>query len=161
MSEWAAWNESAIWSLSLIAITITIHAIGVVVIAAVAQHFSIEVVGRRYPFVGTHPGSVVTIVTVAMSLVVLHALECLLWAAAYVHLGALPNPAAAELYSVDSMTTRGASGFFLEKQWRMMGAAEAGDGMLLFGISTAFVFYLMHRIWRDDNVRGDGGGANG
>jgi hypothetical protein len=32
----------------------------------------------------------------------------------------------------------------------MMGAAEAGDGMLLFGISTAFLFYTMTRLWKID-----------
>ncbi len=150
MHDWTAWNANLIWSLALIAITITIHATGVVFIAAAVRHFSFEGKFRRYPFLGTHPGSVVMIVAVAVSLVVLHAIECMLWAAVYVHLGALPNAREAELYSVDSMTTRGASGLFLEKEWRMMGAAEAGDGMLLFGISTAFLFYLMARIWRDE-----------
>jgi hypothetical protein len=36
-----------------------------------------------------------------------------------------------------------------------MGAAEAGDGMLLFGLSTAFLFYVMLRLWKTD-VRLDG-----
>ena len=27
--------------------------------------------------------------------------------------------------------------------WRMLGALEAADGMLLFGISTAFIFTVM------------------
>jgi len=31
----------------------------------------------------------------------------------------------------------------LEQPWRMMGALEAADGMLLFGISTAFIFGVM------------------
>jgi hypothetical protein len=47
------------------------------------------------------------------------------------------------LYSVDSITTQGASGLMLERGWRMMGALEAADGMLLFGISTAFIFAVM------------------
>jgi hypothetical protein len=41
------------------------------------------------------------------------------------------------------MTTRGASGLMLEPGWRMMGALEAANGMLLFGISTAFIFAVM------------------
>ena len=51
------------------------------------------------------------------------------------------------LYSVDSMTTRGASGLSLEPQWLMMGALEAADGMLLFGISTAYIFAVMQTYW--------------
>jgi hypothetical protein len=45
------------------------------------------------------------------------------------------------------MSTRGASGLMLEQQWRMMGALEATDGMLLFGISTAFIFAVMQEYW--------------
>ena len=98
------------------------------------------------------PIAIILIMAIAMSLAVLHAMESLVWAIAYVRLGALPSPADAALYSVDSMTTRGASGMQLATQWRMMGATEAGDGMLLFGISTAFLFYVMLRLWRSDSL---------
>ena len=54
-------------------------------------------------------------------------------------------PKDAILYSVDSMTTRGASGLMLEQ--RMMGALEAANGMLLFGISTAYIFAVMQAYW--------------
>jgi hypothetical protein len=76
-------------------------------------------------------------------LAVLHGTEAAFWAAAYLWLGALDSPGAAILYSVDSMATRGASGVMLQPHWQMMGALEAADGMLLFGISTAFIFTVM------------------
>ena len=71
----------------------------------------------------------------------------MLWAAAYWWLGALSSPTDAILYSVDSMSTRGASGLVLERHWRMMGALEATDGMLLFGISTAYIFAILQAYW--------------
>ena len=80
-------------------------------------------------------------------LAALHGIEAALWAAAYWWLGALNSPADAILYSLDSISTRGASGLILEHQWRLMGALEAVDGMLLFGISTAFVFTVMQAYW--------------
>jgi len=76
-------------------------------------------------------------------LALLHGIEAAIWAVAYLWLGALDSPGAAILYSVDSMTTRGASGVMLQTHWQMMGALEAADGMLLFGISTAFIFTVM------------------
>jgi len=76
-------------------------------------------------------------------LVVLHRVESAFWAAVYLWLGALDPPGAAILYSVDAMATRGASGLMLHPHWQMMGALEAADGMLLFGISTAFIFTVM------------------
>jgi hypothetical protein len=78
-------------------------------------------------------------------LAVLHGIEAGIWTTAYWWLGALRSPQEALLYSVDSITTRGASGLILEPGWRMMGALEAADGMLLFGISTAFIFSAMQR----------------
>jgi hypothetical protein len=62
-------------------------------------------------------------------------------------IGALDSPIDAMLYSVDSMTTRGASGLMLQRHWQMMGALEATDGMLLFGISTAYMFGVMQAYW--------------
>jgi hypothetical protein len=80
-------------------------------------------------------------------LAVLHGIEAAIWAAAYLWLGALGSPLDAIIYSVDSMATRGASGLTLEAHWRMMGALEGVDGMLLFGISTAYIFALMQGFW--------------
>ena len=85
--------------------------------------------------------------TAGLLLAVLHGIEAAIWAAAYVWLGALNLPRDAILYSVDSMTTRGASGLMLEQHWRMMGALEAANGMLLFGISTAYIFAVMQVYW--------------
>jgi hypothetical protein len=86
-------------------------------------------------------------------LAALHMIEAAFWAAAYLWLGALGSPEVAILYSVDSIATRGASGFMLQPHWQMMGALEAADGVLLFGISTAFIFtvmqfYYQHLVFR-------------
>jgi len=51
-------------------------------------------------------------------LAVLHGIEAVIWATAYWWLGALRSPQEALLYSVDSITTRGASGLILEPGWR-------------------------------------------
>ena len=77
----------------------------------------------------------------------IHGIEAVIWAAAYIWLGALDSPKDAILYSVDSMTTRGASGLMLQQHWRIVGALEAAGGMLLFGISTAYIFAVMQMYW--------------
>ena len=76
---------------------------------------------------------------IGLLLAVLHGIECWIWAVAYMWLGALDLPMDALLYSLDSMSTRGASGLTLQRPWRMMGSLEAIDGMLLFGVSTAYL----------------------
>jgi hypothetical protein len=147
MDSWGAWGASWTWSLALVAVTIAIHAAGVVLIANAIEQLRVQLMRRKLAYLDNTPLTIVLFVAVALSLGILHAIESVVWAVVYVGLGALPSPADATLYSVDSMTTRGASGLQLDKQWRMMGATEAGDGMLLFGISTAFLFYVMQRVW--------------
>jgi hypothetical protein len=84
---------------------------------------------------------------IGLLLAALHGIECGIWAATYLWLGALDSPTDALLYSVDSMSTRGESGLTLQRPWRMMGALEGVDGMLLFGVSTAYVFAVMQAYW--------------
>jgi hypothetical protein len=133
------------WGLSLIALTIAIHATGVVVLALVGLRIRVRIENRR---LGLRYVIVIGLVAAAgLLLAVLHGIEAAIWAAAYLSLGALDSPLHAILYSVDSMSTRGASGLTLQGHWRMMGALEAVDGMLLFGISTAYIFALMQAYW--------------
>src|SRR5271154_5662787 len=131
------------WGLSLIALTIAIHATGVTFMVSVLHSFRVRLERRSLGL--SHLIAIVIAAFTAMGLLlaVLHGIEAAFWAAAYLRLGALDSPGAAILYSVDSMATRGASGLMLQPHWQMMGALEAADGMLLFGISTAFIFTVM------------------
>ena len=76
----------------------------------------------------------------------LHALEAATWAVAYRLLGALPDNKVAMLYSLSAMTSYGHAELFLERQWQLMGALEALNGMLLFGLTTAFLFAIIQRV---------------
>ena len=135
------------WGLSLIALTIAIHAMGVVVMSFAGFGIRAWMETRKLGL--RHLVAIVIgiIGTVGLLLAVLHGIEAAIWAAAYVWLGALDAPKDAILYSLDSMTTRGASGLTLEQHWLTMGALEAADGMLLFGISTAYIFAVMQVYW--------------
>lgn len=136
-----------IWGLSLIALTIAIHAIGVVMLALVSERIRVRIVNRHLGLRYLVPIVIGLVASTGLVLAVLHGIEAAIWAAAYLWLGALGSPLDAILYSVDSMSTRGASGLTLEGHWRMMGALEAVDGMLLFGISTGYIFALMQAYW--------------
>lgn len=140
-SNWA-------WGLSLIALTMAVHATGIVIMAFVMLSIRtrLETRGslRLHHLLAVMIG---LIGVVGMLLAVLHGIEAGLWAVAFWWLGALNSPADAILYSVDSLSTRGSSGLNLERHWQMMGALAATDGMLLFGISTAFIFTAMAAYW--------------
>nr|WP_294548896.1 hypothetical protein [uncultured Rhodopila sp.] len=140
------WAASWIAGLSLITLTTAFHAFGVVMIylAVMRRARSAEIRARhgRHPIV--HAVSLVAVV--GLLLTVLHGIEAAIWMLAYLALGAIGSEQDAMLYSLDSFTTRGASEVLLTRHWGLMGALEAADGMLLFGISTAFVFAVFQRV---------------
>jgi hypothetical protein len=135
------------WGLSLIALTIAIHATAVVMMAFAGVRTRARLETRDRDLWNLIAILICIIVVIGLLLTVLHAIECGIWAAAYWWLGALDSFTDALLYSVDSMSTRGASGLTLQRHWKMMGALEAVDGMLLFGVSAAYIFAVMQVYW--------------
>jgi hypothetical protein len=135
------------WGLSLIALTIAIHATVVVMLAFLGVRIRARLETRGHDLWKLIAILICIIVVIGLLLVVLHAIECGIWAAAYWWLGAFDSFKDALLYSVDSMSTRGASGLTPQRHWQMMGALEAVDGMLLFGVSAAYIFAVMQVYW--------------
>ncbi len=54
------------------------------------------------------------------------------------------------LYSLNAMTTYGHSDLELTARWQLMGALDALNGMLLFGLTTAFLYGVLQRVWPAD-----------
>ena len=135
------------WGLSLIVLTIAIHATGLSFLAFGLRGIRFRLESRSLGLGQAFATVIGAMSVLGLLLAVLHGIEAALWAAAYLWLNGLATPETAILYSVDSMATRGASGLVREQHWRMMGALEAFDGMLLFGISTAFIFAVMQIFW--------------
>ena len=98
--------DNWIWGLSLIALTLAIHATGVAFLVSVMHNLRLRLEGRGLGF--PHAFAIVIGVITALGLLLasLHATEAAIWAAAYVWLGALGSPEAAILYSVGSLATR-------------------------------------------------------
>jgi hypothetical protein len=140
------------WCAALVLVTITIHVIGIVVVYRALRSLDQSADAKRV-FLDSIAGEVSIIVGVALALALLHGVESLIWAIVYVRLGAVSSLSDAILYSLGSMTTRGSAGLHLQTNWLIVGAVESGDGMLLFGISTAFLFAVMSRIWRNTSRR--------
>mgnify|MGYP006290891881 CR=1 FL=1 len=51
-------------------------------------------------------------------------------------------------FSTVSFTTVGHGDVTASPDWRLLGSFEAAAGMLLFGVSTAFLFEVMLSVWR-------------
>ena len=136
-----------LWGLSLIVLTMAIHMTAMVMLAFVVVRIRVRLETRALEMRSLIAVLIGIIGVIGLLLAVRHGIECVIWAAAYLWLGALDSPMDALLFSVDSMSTRGATGLTLQRHCQMMGALEAVDGMLLFGVSTASLFAVMQMFW--------------
>ena len=135
------WSGNWAWGLPLIMVTVLIHALGLGLIRQKTLNASSHAI-RRHPtgvFVG-----VIGLTTLLAT--TLHGIEAAIWAVAYRLLGALPDFKSAMLYSLNAMTSYGHTSLALEEHWHLMGALEALNGWLLFGLSTAFLFAVIERV---------------
>ena len=139
------------WSLglSLIVLTIAIHATAVVLLAfALETRIRIRISTSKPDLRRAVPTVISTIGAVALILAALHGLEGVLWAAAYWWLGALDSFTDASVYSLATMTTFELPGLSLPSRFHMLSALESVNGALLFGISTAFLFAVIQVHWQ-------------
>ena len=139
------------WSLglALIVLTIAIHTTAVVFLAfGLERRIRVRVVARKPDLRRAIMIVIGHIGTVALILAALHGLEGVLWALAYWSIGALDSLADASVYALATMTTFEIPGLALPPRFQMISALQAVNGVLLFGISTAFLFAVIQVHWQ-------------
>jgi len=141
--EYMQWGPDWLWGIPIITLNVVIH---VFCLALFTQKIENMLHGYRshrhfVPAFALVMGIAVIFVTG------LHIVEGAVWAAAYRILGAIADNKSAMLYSLGALTTYGHANIFLDPRWQMMGALEAVNGMLLFGLTTAFLFAMIQRVW--------------
>jgi len=143
MQDAASWNGNWAWSLPLIVLNVVLHVIGLGFInVKVVQLLNVVKEERYFVYVF----ALVMGVTVVLA-TVLHGVEAGVWAVAYRMLGALPDNKSAILYSLSAITTYGHAELFLAQHWQLMGALEALNGVILIGLTTAFMYGIIQRVW--------------
>jgi hypothetical protein len=143
MNAASAWDSNWAWSVPLIAVTVIFHVIGLGLFNVKADQLLTRIKHtRHYDFTFVLMMGVTTIWATF-----LHSVEAGVWAVAYRALGALPDSGSALLYSLSAMTTFGHAEIFLDKRWQLMGALEALNGIMLFGLTTAFIYGMIQRVW--------------
>ncbi|WP_083222618.1 hypothetical protein [Ensifer sp. LC163] len=137
------WGTDWAWSLPLILLNVIIHVFG---LAFIYDGFTVLLreIGRRRKFMFRFA---VAMNAAVFLIVALHGIEAISWALAYLVLGAIPDPKAAMLYSLGAMTGFGTGNVSLPPHWQMMGVLQSLAGLLLFGLTTAFMFAMFQAVW--------------
>lgn len=79
-------------------------------------------------------------------------IEAALWAAVYLadpHITVLPNVQTAFYFSMVTYTSLGYGDIVLTGNMRVLSAVEAATGLIIFGWTTALIFYYIQRIQKN------------
>jgi hypothetical protein len=90
----------------------------------------------------------VFIVVLFSGILVLHVSETALWALFYYSRGLFDAFETALYFSLGTYTTIGYGDVVLAHRWRLLGAIEGISGVLLCGISTAFMFAVINGMFQ-------------
>ena len=136
----------------MVAVTVSVHYGGLVALLALLRNRPKRTANRPLMLQGS------AVLFVVLVLMVLHAVEIWLYAGLYRITGALPDLETALYFSTASFTTIGYGDVVLETDWRLIGAIEGANGLLLFGWSTAFLTTTASQLSTLDHewIRQDG-----
>ena len=130
----------------MVIVTVATHGLGLALLArAVAGESQAERLHHLPPL--SLRGAAFTLITV-LSLFVLHGAEIWSYAALYTLLDAFPHFEASLYFSTISYAAIGYGDAALPEQWRLLGAIEGINGVILLGWSTAFFVNLLMRLRR-------------
>ena len=88
------------------------------------------------------------IVTLCGGILLLHLIQTGLWAVYYYTQSLFSDFETSLYFSMVSFTTLGYGDVLLPKRWRLLGVVEGFSGVLLCGISTAFIFAVINAVFQ-------------
>jgi len=126
----------------------------IVTLTIIVQVIVLSILDRYYVHVRTHlvegRGTIQKIVVVSTSvlwLVLGITINTWIWALAFLFTGEFINLEEALYFAIASFTTLGYGDLLLSQDWRIFGALSAVNGLIVFGLNTAFLVELMLSVW--------------
>ncbi|MGB5293274.1 MAG: potassium channel family protein [Lysobacterales bacterium] len=77
-----------------------------------------------------------------------HLLQFAIWAKLFIYLGEFTDFQTAFYYSTVSFTSLGYGDIVMSERWRLLGALEAANGILMFGLSAGALLSVMTRLFK-------------
>ena len=108
-------------------------------------HLVVPVVPDHHGTLGFFKG-VVVMILVTLITAVMHLIEIALWAIVFLLCGEMASFEKAFYFSAVNYTALGYGDIVLSERWRLLGPVEAINGLLLFGLSTAFLFAVLSHL---------------
>jgi hypothetical protein len=134
------WSYNWAVGVPLIVLTVIGHSLALFA----ARHRIVVALASFYSDESFSLAFALTIGAVVLYVTLLIAVAAAVWAGVYVLIGALSNVPSGMLYSLEAMTTFGHADVYLTARWQFLGALEALNGVILLGLSTAYIFSVLH-----------------
>ena len=135
-------NELAI-AVVIVSVSLVIHMAGILLMAKWLLHRRDELEQslnrRRF---------VVLMITLFAAILLLHVIQTSLWAMFYYTQELFSDFETSLYFSMVSFTTIGYGDVLLPRNWRLLGVIEGFSGVLLCGLSTAFIFAVVNAIFQ-------------
>jgi hypothetical protein len=135
--------KEIVLSLGILGVCLVIHIAGIVYVGD-------QLVRRREKF-EQHAGPVqvsILLITVFAFVILLHLIEASLWAAFYSLRGLFKDYETSLYFSLKSYSTIGYGDVLLPQNWRLVGTLEGISGVLLCGLSAAFLFTIVNTLFQ-------------
>ncbi len=126
----------------MIALTVVIHIAGIIGLIAYLKARGARIVGPRNYIVMTR----VLVVTI-VGIFFVHTVEIWIWAVLYLGLGEFETMERSLYFSTVTFTTLGYGDVTLQERWQLLSSFEAANGIILFGVSTAFLFVVIRKLF--------------
>ena len=124
----------------LMALCVTIHAIGLTAAFSWMKGRSVTIQGRFW-------SATWMLICIAGWAVLMHLLQIAVWAFFYAWKHGMPDLTSAFYFSAVTYTTTGYGDLVLPKQWRLVGGVEALTGILMCGLSTGLFFAVFTKVF--------------
>ena len=138
--------DDLVVSTAMVLATVAFHGAGLVALGRLLRIEAREEMARHLP--AFSPRTLGFIWSLVLALFVLHGVEIWAYAFMYVWLGAVSDIATGVYFSTISYAAIGYSDVHIRPEWRLVGAIEGINGLLLLGWSTAFFVPLVTRLGR-------------
>ena len=101
---------------------------------------------KRYGGIGVNT----YVISMIMSILFLgHLVQVAIWAVLFKRLGEFPDFATAFYHSMVNFASLGYGDIVMSERWRLLGAIEASNGVLMFGLSAGTMLSLMTFLLRN------------
>jgi voltage-gated potassium channel len=126
---------------AMAALTVIMHLLGLSALIAATNRHSSRLQADRHLV-----RQMLVLIGVSFGLFSLHGVEIWSYATLYYQVGAIRSFEDALYFSTATYSTIGYGDLTLSKSWRVLGAIEGANGVILLGWSTAFFISIVRRI---------------